>query len=86
MTKTYPWTFDAWRRGECSEVTRLDPEDLSGYQSEYLEKFNFLRDRGWFREGGRWVQPDYPYHTYGDIHRAYSSQKLKETIGEEDGV
>ena len=81
MTKTYPWTFDKWRRGECSEVKHLDPEDIPEYQSTYVYQFNYLKDRGWRFFQGRWVSP-HNGKSYGKIYLAYGSQRYMETISE----
>lgn len=82
MTKTFPYTFDTWRRGECSEVRKLEPEDLGDYQSEYVYKFNYLRDRGWVKKMGWWMSPHEENKAYGDMRHAYSAQKYWEMIHE----
>ena len=84
MTKKYPWTFDSYRMGECSEVRNVPLDEAQGYQSTYVYMFNYLRDRGWEKKLGRWVSPEAPYRTYGNIHLAYGSQKYKETIARDD--
>lgn len=83
MTKEYAYTFDTWRRGQCSEVTHVSLDEAAGYQSEYVYKFNHLRDKGWKRVAGRWVSPRPPYNTYGHINLAFGSQSLYERLYEE---
>ena len=81
MTKTYPYTFNDWMEGESGEVISV-PVEGQDYQSAYVFKFNYLRDRGWIKRGKRWVRPDPPYTSYGTIHKAYDALLYWEMISE----
>ena len=82
--KKYPFTFETWRKGECSEVKNIPLDEAAGYQSEYVYKFNWLRENGWQRVAGRWVNPRPPHQTYGHIDLAWGAQKQHELIHEEE--
>lgn len=84
MAKKYRYTFDSWNEGECSEVRNVPLDEAAGYQSEYVYKFNWLRENGWTRMNGRWVNPRPPYQTYGTLELAWGSQKYYEHIMEEN--
>lgn len=82
MTKEYPYTFDSWKKGKCSEVrdVPIEEAEAEGYQSTYVKRFNYLRDRGWTYQFKRWVSPEPPHQTYGKIELAYGAQQLKEKL------
>lgn len=77
MSKEFPHTFNSWIKERCGEV-RLVPPDTY-YESSYVIKFNYLRDREWFREGKKWIHPERKY-VCKDIHQAYSCQRYEEEI------
>ena len=56
MTKEYPHTFNEWMRGECGPVKTIEKEGYP-HQSEYVSIYNYLRDKGWERDGNGWVSP-----------------------------
>lgn len=81
MTKQYPSTFNNWIKETCGEVKRLEKKDLGeDYKSEYVVKYNYLRDRGWRRENNKWISPHPPHRKYKDIAMAYASQNYIENI------
>lgn len=78
MTKEYPGTFNEWIKESNSEVRLCPPSEVKGYQSEYMRMFTYLREKGWYKEGNRWVSPHNSNIKHKTIKDAYGSQKLKE--------
>lgn len=74
-------TFDPWvvmddEQGEAYsvDITTLEKE---GYQSTYVQKYNYIRDRGWIRENKKWIDPRNG-NPYKDVHTATQAQELWE--------
>lgn len=75
-----PYTFNDWMMEEAGgSIKHIDPSELetNGYQSDYVYKYNILREAGWVREKGMWIHP-YQEARFSKIDDAYSSQKLWE--------
>lgn len=72
-------TFTWWVTYEVdSEVKRLKPEDLIGYESNYVKCWNYLRDTGWEKIKGSWVSKE--GMKFKTVYEAYNSQKFKELV------
>ena len=81
MVETCRSTFDPWVNydSEQSETVSVDIAVLESenYQSTYVQKYNYVRDRGWYREDKKWISP-HNGQAYKDIHKACEAQNLWE--------
>ena len=68
-----------WFKEEPGEVKLLDVSELEGFESTYVRCFNYIKQRGWFRENRQWVSPDRRYK-FTDIEAAFRCCKFYEEI------
>lgn len=54
MRKTYPYTFNHWMVGQCSDVKTIPKEEYANYESEYVRMYNYIRERGWYKDKNKW--------------------------------
>ena len=67
-------TFQWWDVYPPGEIKVLDKEDLGYYESTYTHQFNYLREKGWVREGGKWLSPDRA-RSFSKVVDAYNYQR-----------
>ena len=81
MVETCRSTFEPWVNydDEQSETVSVSVNVLEeeGYQSSYVQKYNYIRDRGWIREDKKWISPNTGM-AYKDVHKACEAQHLLE--------
>ncbi len=82
-SKDLKWgqTFNWWMTHPPSEVRNVPKEELGDYQSSYTTWFGYLKEKGWNREGGKWVSPckTFKFDRIKDAYdcQAYYLEKIK---------
>lgn len=77
MTKEHPYTFNDWMKGTCGPVKKISKHEVPEYQSEYVYRYNYLRDKGWEYDKGWWIKDD---SRCKNIYQAYDVQKFRDEV------
>lgn len=79
MSKKCYSTFDPWVQYEQGEPYSIPKESIEAdYQSSYVTKFNRLKEAGWVKKKGGWINPNYPKGNYTSIDQAHQALVLWE--------
>ena len=86
MTTSYsPWsgTFQWWEKYPPGKVKQIPIKEYANYESSYVRWFNYIKDRGWYREGGEWRHEDDPMK-FKRVYDAYQHQKFRDEVIKND--